>query len=122
MKSSIRSKLVAVGAVMLGAFGLSQAAQAHTDVVFSVGIPGYVQPAYVAPEPVYVQPREYYVQRDYYAEPAPVYVAPGYAYERERAREWRRAEWRREEWRRMHRWHERHDGGYYGNNGYYSRY
>ena len=33
-----------------------------------------------------------------------VYVAPGYAYERERAREWRRVEWRREEWRRMHRW------------------
>src|SRR5438105_3576931 len=110
MNASIRSKLVAVGAVMLGAFGLSQAAQAHTDVVLSVGIPGYVRPAYVEPQPVYVQPRDYYVA------PAPVYGTPGYAYEREREREWRRAEWRREEWRRWHRWHERHDYGY---NGYY---
>jgi hypothetical protein len=102
MNRSIRSKLVAVGAVLLGALGLAQAAQARTDVVFSIGLPA---PAYIEPAPVYVEPAPVYVQpRPVYVEPAPVYVTPRYAYERE---------WRREQWRRWHRWHERHDG-YYG--------
>lgn len=104
MNRSIRSKLIASAAVLLGALGLAQAAQAHTDVRFSIGIPA---PVYVEPPPVYVQPRPMYVQPDplylqpgpVYA-PAPVYVEPRYVYERE---------WRREQWRRWHRWHERRD-------------
>lgn len=107
MNRSIRSKLIATGAVLLGALGLAQAAQAHTDVRFSIGFPAYVAPApvYVQPEPVYVAPRPVYVQPSpVYVDPAPVYVTPGYW----REREWRREEWRREEWRRWHRWNERH--------------
>lgn len=111
MNTSIRSKLVAAGAVMLGAFGLTQAAQAHTDVVFSVGIPAYVEPApvYVAPQPVYVAPQ-------------PEYVAPRWVYERERERELRREAFRREQWRRWHRWNERHERHEPVAYGYYDRY
>ncbi len=104
MNTSIRSKLIAAGAVMLGAFGLMQAAQARTDVVFSVGIPAYVEPT-----PVYVAPQ-------------PAYVAPRWVYEREREREWRREQWRREQWRRWHRWEERHERHEPVAYGYYDRY
>jgi hypothetical protein len=107
MNRTIRSTILATGAVMLGALGLTQAAQAHTDVTFSIGVPAYVEPVYVAPAPVYV-PQRTYVERTY-VNPAPVY-ATRYVYEREREREWRREEWRREQWRR---WHE-HREGYYG--------
>ena len=101
MNRSIRSKLIATGAVLLGALGLAQAAQARTDVFFSVGIPA---PVYVEPAPVYVPPAPVYVPpRTVYVDPAPVYVTPGYVYDRD----WRREQWRREEWRRWHRWHER---------------
>ena len=69
MNRSIRSKLIATGAVLLGALGLAQAAQARTDVFFSVGIPA---PVYVEPAPVYVPPAPVYVPpRTVYVDPAP---------------------------------------------------
>jgi len=98
MNRSIRSKAIAVAAVLLGTVGLAQAAHARTDVIFSVGIPA---PLYVEPAPVYVQPRPVYV------EPAPVYSEPRYGYEQRawRHEQWRREQLRREEWRRWHHWH-----------------
>ena len=98
-------RLFAAAAVAVGLLGVASAAQAHTDVRLSIGIPGVIAaPApvyapysqYVQPQPVYVQPRPVYVQ------PEPVYVrtAPawGYGY----------GQWRREEWREHER-HERHE-------------
>jgi hypothetical protein len=79
------AKPVLAAAIALGALGAATAANAHTDVVFSVGIPA---PAYVAPAPVYVQPEPVFVPEPVYA-PAPVvyygygrrYVSPGVRYE-----------------------------------------
>lgn len=110
-------RLIAAAAVALGLLGVASAAQAHTDVQFSIGIPGVVAapapvytpyPQYVEPAPVYVQPQPVYVQpRPVYVQPDPVYVrtAPawGYGYGH-----WRREEWRREQWREHER-HERHE-------------
>lgn len=103
-------RLFAAAAVAVGLLGVASAAQAHTDVQLSIGIPGVFAtpapvyapyPRYVEPAPVYVQPRPVYVQ------PNPVYVrtAPawGYGYGH-----WRRDEWRREQWREHER-HERHE-------------
>ena len=60
MKPSIAAKAAAIAGIVLGGLGLMQAAQARTDVVFTVGVQA---PAYYAPQP-------------YVVAPAPVYVAP----------------------------------------------
>lgn len=75
---SIARPLLA-GAIGLAALAAVPAAQARSDVYFSIGINapyGYVEPApvYVVPQPVYVQPAPVYVQ------PEPVYVVPGRPY------------------------------------------
>lgn len=69
------AKPLLAGAVGLAALAAVPAAQARSDVYFSIGVQapyGYVQPApvYVQPAPVYVQPQPVYVQ------PEPVYVYP----------------------------------------------
>jgi hypothetical protein len=106
-------RLFAAAAVAVGLLGVASAAQAHTDVQFSIGIPGIVAapvygPQYVEPAPVYVQPQPVYVQpQPVYVQPQPVYVRRGYGYGQWRQDDWRRDEWRREEWRR-HEWREHH--------------
>ena len=114
MNRSFSRKIVAAALGAAAALGVVTAAQAHTDVSFSIGFP--IGPAYVEPAPVYVQPRPVYVEpRPVYVQPRPVVVAPpAYVYERgwypsysrfERERDWRREEWRRREWQdRKHHW------------------
>ena len=114
MNRSFSRKIVAAALGATAALGLVTAAQAHTDVSFSIGFP--VGPAYVDPAPVYVQPRPVYVEpQPVYVEPRPVVVAPpAYGYERgwypsygrfERERDWRREEWRRHDGDdRKHHW------------------
>lgn len=76
------AKPLLAAALAFGALAASSAAQARTDVVFSLGIqapvgyaqPVYVQPQsyyYVQPQPVYEQPQSYY-----YVQPQPVYYQP----------------------------------------------
>lgn len=78
MNRLFSAKPILAAAVALGAVGAATSAQARTDVVFSIGLPG---PAYVAPAPVYVQPEPVYVQpRPVYVEPQPVYVQPSVTY------------------------------------------
>jgi hypothetical protein len=80
MKRLISTKSIAAVAVALGAFAAASAAQARSDVYFSVGVqsaPG----VYVQPAPVYVQPRwsGYEAPRHVYVAPQPAYVpAPAY--------------------------------------------
>jgi hypothetical protein len=70
------AKTLAAAAVAFGGLALASAAQARSDVYFSIGVPG---PAYVQSAPVYVQPRPVYVEpQPVYVQPAPVYVGPGY--------------------------------------------
>lgn len=90
MNNAIRSKL-AIAAVAFGSLWAVQAANAHTDVHFSVGFP--VQPAYV---PQAVNP----------AAPT-VYVTPGYGYGSpwEQQRAWQEAQWREQQWREQ-QWRE----------------
>jgi hypothetical protein len=93
MNRLFSAKAFFVAAVALGAVGAASAAHARTDVVFSIGVPGYVQPApvYVQPEPVYVRPAPVYVQ------PEPVYVRPYRVYEPVyEHRYWRHRAWERE--------------------------
>ncbi len=129
MKRLTSARFVATAALALGAMGVVTAAQARSDVQFSIGVglpgiyaapaPIYVepQPIYVEPQPVYVRPRPVYVQPGYTV-PAEVYVNPQpawgyYGYDRDwRRAEWRRAEWRRREWRRQHEWQEHRGYGY----------
>jgi len=99
MKQAIRSRL-AVAAVAFGALCAAGAAQARTDVYFSVGVP-VAAPVYV-PAPEVVSP----------AAPT-IYVTPGYGYGSpwEQQRAWREAQWRQQQWReqqwREHEWRER---------------
>jgi hypothetical protein len=96
MKRLISTKSIAAVAVALGAFAAASAAQARSDVYFSVGVqsaPG----VYVQPAPVYVQPRwsGYEAPRHVYVAPQPAYVpAPAYygqyRYEHGRRHEWAR--------------------------------
>lgn len=107
MTRSLSAKFVAAAALAAAALGAASAAQAHTDVYFSVDLPGrpvYVEPAPVRfhPEPVYVQPRPVYVQPPAYAYER--LWRPSYESEFERERAWQRAEWQRREW--QHRHHE----------------
>lgn len=106
-----RSRAIAVAGIALGLFGLAGAAQAHTDVFFSIGVPGvYAQPApvYVQPAPVYVEPQPVYVEPPRVYAPPTVYVQPGYTWEQRQA--WRREQWRRHYWRERQwehrRWHD----------------
>ncbi|MEO8655059.1 MAG: PXPV repeat protein [Ramlibacter sp.] len=118
MKRLSPAKFLATAAVALGALGAVTAAQARSDVFFSIGVqaPGvYVEPApvYVQPQPVYVQPRPVYTEPIYSAQPQ-VYVNPawtGYGPSYDDDRRWRQAEWRRRQWERHHRWDERHSRG-----------
>jgi PXPV repeat (3 copies) len=93
----------AAGALALAALGTTTAAQARSDVFWSVGIssPGvqlgvgnapvyqhFPQPVYVQPQPVYVQPAPvysrpapiYYRPAPVFVQPAPVYVRPAPVY------------------------------------------
>jgi hypothetical protein len=65
MKRLFSTKSLAAAGVAICALATASAAQARTDVFFSVQAPGlYVQsaPVYVQPEPVYVAPGPVYVQ------------------------------------------------------------
>ena len=106
MTRPLSAKFVAAAALAAAALGAASAANAHTDVYFSLDVPG--RPVYMEPVPVYVQRERVYV------EPRPVYVQPpAYAYERpwrpsyesefERERDWRRAEWHRRGWEHRQR-------------------
>ncbi|MFI4928390.1 MAG: hypothetical protein ACHP7E_12020, partial [Burkholderiales bacterium] len=70
MTSLLRPRLAAAGPAA-GLFGLASAAQARTNVDFSIGLG---VPVYAELAPVDVQPQPVYVQ------PQPAYVAPGYAW------------------------------------------
>ncbi len=78
------AKPVLAAAVALGALGAATAAHAHTDVVFSVGIPAPAYyapaPAYVAPAPVYVRPEPVFVPEPVYAEAPVAYYGHGRRY------------------------------------------
>ncbi len=114
MNRSFSRKIVLASLGVAAALGAATAAQAHTDVSFSIGFP--IAPAYVEPAPMVVQPAPVYVQpRPVVVQPRPVVVAPpAYVYERgwvpssgrfERDRDWRRDDWRRRESdHREHRW------------------
>jgi hypothetical protein len=109
------SKAAIVAALVLGSLGVAQAAQAHTDVVFSIGVqaPAYgPQPYAVVPQPVYAPAQPVYVApQPVYTAPVGIYAGPGYAQwrrEQWRREEWRREQWRREQWREQ-QWHESHD-------------
>ena len=72
MNRIFNAKPLLAAAIAIGALGATTAAQARSDVVFSIGLNapyGYVQPA-----PVYVQPQSVYFQ------PAPVYYEQAPAY------------------------------------------
>ena len=100
-------------ALALAAFGAASAAQARSDVYFSIGVQG-APGVYAEPAPVYVQPRPVYVQPPFYAGPAEVYVNPGpqfYGPSYDDRRAWRQAEWRRHYWRRHHEREDRHPRG-----------
>jgi hypothetical protein len=93
--SPARRSMMMVGAtaaLAVAALGFAGAADARSDVSFSIGVGvpgvavgvsnaypvygGYPQPVYVQPPPVYVQPRPVYVQpRPVYVQPAPVYYS-----------------------------------------------
>ena len=113
MTTRFRSLKAVIGVLAVAAAGLtvSGAAQARSDVGWSIGLsapgvgvavgngghyyapqPVYVQPApiysqpapvYYAPQPVYVQPRPVYIQAPpVYVAPRPIYVQPGYGWHR----------------------------------------
>lgn len=84
----LSAKTLAAVTIAVGALAAATAAQARSDVYFSIGIDApvrYVEPApvYVQPQPVYVQPQPVYVQpQPVYVQPAPrvVYQESGYGY------------------------------------------
>lgn len=132
MTRSHSSRFAAAAVLAAAGLGAATAAQAHTDVFFSIGMPGravyvepppvYVQPppVYVQSQPVYVQPQPVYVRpQPVYVQPPPIYVQPpAYRYERpwqesyqdefEREHGWQRTEWQRRQWERRH--HHKRDG------------
>jgi len=110
MTRPLSARFIAATVLAAAALGATGAAQAHTDVFFSVGLPApsiYVEPrpVYVQPQPVYVQPRPIYVQPPAYGYERP--WRPVYEAQFERERAWRHAEWQRREWERRE-WERRH--------------
>lgn len=108
MKRPLSSRLIAAAVLAAAALGAASAAQAHTDVQLSIGLPGL--PVYVRDEPVYVHSRP-----DYGPPPAVIYERPwrsSYRPDFEREREWRHGEWQRREWQRREwerrEWERRH--------------
>jgi hypothetical protein len=123
MNPSISSRFVAAAALAMAALGATSAAQARSNVYFSValqGAPVYVEPApvYMQPQPVYIQPRPVYVQPPVYAAPAQAYgerpCPPAYASSYEDEQAWRRAEWHRRHWKHRH-----HDWDQYPSRGHW---
>jgi len=125
MNRSNFSRRVAAAALGLAALAAGGAAQARSDLHFSIGVgsPVYVQPApiYVPPQPVYVQPRPVYVQ------PAPVYVQPQPLYGHVQpvyGHHPRRGPWgdrdgdgipnAHDRWDNRQHWHGGHHGGHHG--------
>ena len=114
MTSTLLSRrFVAISALAVAVMGAATAAQARSDITWSIGIssPGvYVQPApvYLPPPPVYYQPPPpvYYQSRPIYVQPAPVYVQPRVVYAQPPAYGYYYDEpdWRRAEWERRHHW------------------
>jgi hypothetical protein len=100
MNRLFSAKPLLAAAIAIGALATASAAQARSDVVFSIGINapyGYVQPApvYVQPQSVYYQPAPvYYEPAPAYYQPAPTYYQPQPVYYVNR----------------NHRHHERHGG------------
>ena len=106
MTRPLSSRFAAAAVLAAAALGAATAAQAHTDVFFSISMPG--RAVYVEPPPVYVQPQPVYVRPPpVYVQPPPVYVQPpAYRYERpwqesyqdefEREHVLRHAEWQRQ--------------------------
>ena len=95
MNRFLSAKPLVAAAVALGGLVLASAAQARSDVYFSIGVPA---PVYAAPAPVYVQPQPVYVEpQPVYVEPQPVYVQPGAVYAAPRYYD-------------GYRWHHRHGG------------
>jgi hypothetical protein len=84
MNRLISAKPLLAAALAIGGLAAASAAQAHTDVVLSIGVPfGFVQPApvYVQPRPVYVAPQPVYVQpQPVYVQARPVYYEHGHRY------------------------------------------
>jgi len=69
------TKPLLAAAVAVGALAATSAAQARSDVVFSIGVQAPI--AYVQPQPVYVQPQPvYYETQPVYVQPQRVYVQP----------------------------------------------
>jgi hypothetical protein len=100
-------KFLSAAALALVSLGVASAAQARSDVYFSIGVqaPG----VYVQPAPVYVQPRPAYVAPiPAYAQSRPVYVTPRVEYRYD------------DEWRNRHGWRDgqaRRHARLYGPNG-----
>jgi hypothetical protein len=107
MKRLFSAKSVAAVALGLAAVVAASAAQARSDVQFTISLPAlpgvYVQPApvYVQPRPVYEQPRPVYVQ------PSPVVVQQPYYGQYEYRYQDDRGYWH----------HQRRNGHRYGPNG-----
>jgi hypothetical protein len=98
MNRLFNAKPLLAAAIAIGALAAASAAQARSDVVFSIGLNapyGYAQPApvYAQPQSVYYEPAPAYYEPApvYYQQQQPVYYAPQPVYYGHR-----------------HRWHERH--------------
>jgi hypothetical protein len=98
MNRLFNAKPLLAAAIAIGGLAAASAAQARSDVVFSIGLNapyGYAQPApvYAQPQSVYYEPAPAYYEPApvYYQQQQPVYYAPQPVYYGHR-----------------HRWHERH--------------
>lgn len=117
MNKTMQGWLVA-GLLGAGALGMAGAAQARSDVYWSVGVgspgvsigvantppvyyappPVYVQPApvVVRPRPVYVAPPAYYAPPRVVYRPAPVYYGPPGHYKKQK--KWRKKRRHYDDW------------------------
>ena len=74
MNRLFTAKPLLAAAIAIGALGAASAAQARSDVVFSIGINTPYAYGYVQPAPVYVQPAPvYYQSQPVYYQSQPVY-------------------------------------------------
>ena len=94
MNRLFSAKPLLAAAIAIGALASASAAQARSDVVFSIGLNapiGYVQPApvYVQPQSVYYQPQPvYYEQAPVYYQPQPVYYVNRHHRQHDRRGAW----------------------------------